>query len=157
MISDCIKNYFNRRLARCFYNYKALKGFMGLVLTNLYSLIGVTELIHFELPQSQQPFFSEHSNQAGLNALMKNRRLNIELVLDQFDFQEDGRFFAIKFIDPDTQIYRVLRFVKDPTTMEIMPENFLNSDINTALNKMECKKFLWKLLLLRTFPLNWLY
>ena len=88
---------------------------------------------------------------------MKNRRLNIELVLDQFDFQEDGLFFAIKFIDPDTNIYRILRFVKDPSTMEIMPENFMNSEINAALTKMECKKFLWKLLLLRTFPLNQLY
>jgi hypothetical protein len=61
-ISDCIKNYFNRRLSRCFYNYKALKGFMALTLTKLYSLLGVTELIHFELPQSHQLFISQHNN-----------------------------------------------------------------------------------------------
>lgn len=59
---------------------------MALTLTNLYSLLGVTELIHFELPQSHQLFISQHNNQVALDALMKNRRLNIELVLDQFDF-----------------------------------------------------------------------
>jgi len=66
---------------------------------------------------------------------MSNRRLNIELVLDQFDFQDNGRFFAIKFIDPETNLYRVLRFVKDPVNNEIMPENFLNPAIGREISK----------------------
>jgi len=79
------------------------------------------------------------------------------LVLDQFDFQEDGRYFAIKFIDPLTKMYRILRFVKDPNNLEIMPENFLNPSIDVAINKLEAKKFLWRIMLLRTFPLHELY
>jgi|LauGreDrversion4_2_1035121.scaffolds.fasta_scaffold67630_6 hypothetical protein len=31
---------------------------------------------------------------------MKNQKLNIEIVLDQFDFQEEGKYFSLKFIDP---------------------------------------------------------
>ena len=128
-----------------------------MILTSLYQLIGVTELIHFELPQSPSVFYTQHSNQQALDKLMSIRRLNIELVLDQFDFQDNGRFFAIKFIDPETNLYRVLRFVKDPTNMEIMPENFLNPAIANAINNLENKKFLWRLVLLRTFPLSELY
>lgn len=31
---------------------------------------------------------------------MSNQKLNIEILTDQFDFQEDGKYFSLKFIDP---------------------------------------------------------
>jgi hypothetical protein len=88
---------------------------------------------------------------------MKKRRLNVEMVLDQFDFQDDGLFFAIKFIDPETNLYRIVRFVKNPDSLSIMPENFKNPAIEMAINQLEYQKFLWRLVLLRAFPLSELY
>lgn len=61
-VSDLIANYFNTKLARCFYNYKNLKGFMGLILSRLYELIGIAELIHFEMPVKEDKFISPHSD-----------------------------------------------------------------------------------------------
>jgi hypothetical protein len=56
-ISKAVADYFNKRLSRCFYNYKAIKGFLGMIITSLYQYISVDELIHFDLPQSDSPFY----------------------------------------------------------------------------------------------------
>ena len=49
-VSKAVADYFNKRLSRCFYNYKAIKGFLGMIITTLYQYISVDELIHFDLP-----------------------------------------------------------------------------------------------------------
>lgn len=48
-INEAIEIYFKEKLERCFYNYKALKGMAGLLLTKLFSHTYIYELMHFEL------------------------------------------------------------------------------------------------------------
>ena len=47
------------------------------------------------------------------------------MMIDTFDFQEDGDRFSIKFIDPKSGIFRIVNFVKNPS-MEINPEGIMN-------------------------------
>lgn len=142
------------RLARSFSNYKCIKGFLGLILTSLYQYISVLELIHFEINLCPKPFYCTHTHQEELEALMSKRCLNIEMVLDQFDFSEQGNFFAIKFIDPKTRLFRIIRFIKDPLQGHIEPENFYNQKYYKTVHDRSIGKFLPKLLLLMTFPLH---
>lgn len=44
------EQYFNKKLARAFYNYKRHKGFFTMLLTTLAEYIGVAELLHFDMP-----------------------------------------------------------------------------------------------------------
>jgi hypothetical protein len=56
---------------------------------------------------------------------MNQRNLNIEMMIDTFDFQEDGDRFSIKFIDPNSGIFKIVNFVKN-SSMEINPEGIIN-------------------------------
>ncbi len=129
-MAQAIQNYFNQRLQKCFYNYKALKGFLGMILTTLYEYLSVDELIHFDSLQFHQgtikTFYRQHTNQADLDRLMKNQKLNIEIVLDQFDFQEEGKYFSLKFIDPQTSLYKIIRFTRSQDNPDINPEGLMN-------------------------------
>jgi hypothetical protein len=59
-ISKVIEEYFNRKLERCFYNYKAVKGLLGILLTKLFTHIYVYELMHFELNPDSRSFLTVH-------------------------------------------------------------------------------------------------
>jgi hypothetical protein len=47
------------------------------------------------------------------------------MMIDTFDFQEDGDRFSIKFIDPNSGIFKIVNFVKN-SSMEINPEGIIN-------------------------------
>jgi hypothetical protein len=155
-VSYAIAKYFNKKLSRCFYNYKNLKGFLGLILTKLYVYVSVTEMIHFEIGLTENPFYTQHSSQDELDKLMAKKNLNIEMVLDQFDFMEDGKYFSIKFIDPKIGLFRIVRFIMDDQNI-IHPAHFVGPPYALIKNDPKYLKFLHKLLYLCTLNLNDLY
>jgi len=93
---------------------------------------------------------------------MKNQKLNIEIVMDQFDFTDDGKFFSLKFIDPKTNMYRVIRFTRREENGDINPDGFINpkyKEMVLAATKSDghSVRFLSKLLILMSFNLQELY
>lgn len=111
-MSSAIEKYFYKKLAKSFYNYKNIKGFIGVLLTKLFTYIYSYELMHFELPMADSayaPFLSNHQNMEDLIRLYNQRKLSIELVLDAVDFQ-NGKYFCVKFIDPDSLKYKIIKF-----------------------------------------------
>lgn len=112
--TQAIQKYFNQRVARCYQNYKVIKGFLCMIFTDLYALLSVPELMHFEIGIVPGKFLFAHTNQDELDRMAQDKRLNIEFVLEQFDFNEGGNYIAIKFIDPVSRVFKILRFVKEP-------------------------------------------
>ena len=93
---------------------------------------------------------------------MKNQKLNIEIVMDQFDFTDDGKFFCLKFIDPKASMYRVIRFTRRDDTSDINPDGFMNPKYKEMVlaatkNDSHPVRFLNKLLILMSFNLQELY
>ena len=60
VINSVVQDYFNRKLQRAFYNYKAVKGFMGFLLTKLFTYVYVYELMHFEFGLVETMFVTPH-------------------------------------------------------------------------------------------------
>ena len=165
-MAKSLQTYFNQRLSKCFYNYKAVKGSLGMILTSLYEYLSVDELIHFDSPQFhnalQKTFYRQHTNQNELDRLMSTQKLNIEIVLDQFDFQEDGKYFSLKFIEPQTKLFKVIRFTRREDTSDINPDGLMNPLFKeqvmlAARNNTGPPRFLQKLLFLMTYNLHELY
>ena len=149
-----IEKYFNKKLSRCFYNYKNLKGMVSILLTKLFSYIYIYEIMHFEMPMAERAFLSDHQHKEELNELMKKRKLSIELVLDATDFQY-GNYFSIKFIDPQTSCSKIIRFVEQSGSEGVyIPENIHNQKFKDFIANKSTAKFLQRILFLMALDLN---
>ncbi|CDW89328.1 UNKNOWN [Stylonychia lemnae] len=157
LINNLVEQYFHIKLQRCFYNYKALKGMAGILLTKIFTHIYVYELMYFEINRDQgRPFLTNHSQQAELDQLVPRKKLDIEIALENIDFQ-NGREFVIKFIDPRTKKYKFIKFVETTNEGVFSPENFQNPDYNRYIQQQQTKKFLQRICFLMTIELDELY
>ncbi|TNV73369.1 hypothetical protein FGO68_gene16451 [Halteria grandinella] len=160
IFTQTIQRYFNQRVARCYQNYKIIKGFLCMIFTDLYQLLSVPEMIHFEIGIVQSKFLFAHGNQEELDRMAINMRLNIELMLEHFDFNDGGKYLAVKFIDPVSKVFKIIRFVKEPDQQVLQPDPpLMNIEYNQKIrqNTQSFMKFLTKVVLMMTLKIEELY
>eukprot|EP00347_Sterkiella_histriomuscorum_P018481 403345353 len=156
VINQIVEKYFQEKLERCFYNYKALKGMVGILLTKVFSHTYIYELMYFELnPSTRQPFLTKHSLQEELDVMMLHKKLDIEIALEAVDYQT-GKEFVITFIDKRTSRYKHVKFIESTPDQTYNPENFKNPKYLQYIQnpQQSNKKFLQRIVFLMTLDID---
>lgn len=93
-----------------------IKGVVAILTSKLIQIIYIYELIYFERTplgtDASKMFMAVHSNQTDLNDLMMKSKLRIEFLMHTVDTQS-FRYFCIKFIDPKTARFKIVKFVDE--------------------------------------------
>ena len=97
-----------------------------------------------------------HSNQQELDEIICRRKLDIEFLMQSVDTQ-NASFFCIKFIDPATQRFKIIKFSDDNGDGIYKPDGLKNEKVNTLIGTPVGGKFLKRVLNLMTLEFNELY
>lgn len=80
------------------------------------------------------------------------KKLNIEIILESVEILQ-GKEFSLKFIDPNTNLFKVIKFNESSEDLQYHPEAFENRKYKDYIAPGN-KKFLQRIVFLMTLTLD---